>query len=102
MTPPHRLPRPWVCSRSRRNCPLGAARCSSGSSRDGGAVSPDRDGWRQIRRLATESGPRDTMIAAMSELLSNPPADWPSATTVYRLAYPPAYSDIYNRVKEMS
>ena len=75
---------------------------ASVSSRDGGAVSPDRDGWRQIRRLATESAPRDPMIDAMSELLSNPPADWSSATTAYRSAYPPAYTDIYKRAKEMS
>jgi hypothetical protein len=99
-TPPTGAPLgllPVASELSARRRPL-----SSVSSRDGGAVSPDRDRLRQIRRLATESGPRDTMIDAMSELLSNPPADWSSATTVYRSAYPPAYTDIYNRAKEMS
>ena len=89
------LPDPSESSARRR--PL-----SSVSARDGGAVSRDRDGWPQIRWLATGSAPRDTMIDAMSELFSNPSADWSSATTVCRSAYPPSYSDVYNRPKEMS
>jgi hypothetical protein len=83
-------------SSARRRAP------SSVASRDGGAVSRDRDGWPQIRRLATERAPRDTMIDAMSELLSNAPADRASATTIYQSTYPPSYSDVYNRAKEMS
>jgi hypothetical protein len=89
------LPDPSESSARRR--PL-----SSVSSRYGGAVSRDRDGWAQIRWLATGSAPRDTMIDAMSELFSDPPADWSSATTVCRSAYPSSYSDVYNRAKEMS
>lgn len=75
---------------------------SSGSSQDGGVVSRDRDRWPQIRYLATESALRKTMIDAMSELFCNPLAGWSSATTVCRSAYPPSYTDVYNRAKEMS
>ena len=82
---------------------LSARRLLSGvASRDGGAVSPDRDSWRQIRWLATESGARASMIAAVSELLADPLADWSSATTVHRSAYPSADSRVDNRAKEMS
>jgi hypothetical protein len=89
------LPDPSASSARRR--PL-----SSGSSRDGGDVSRDLDSWPQIRWLATGSAPRDRMIDAMSELCCNPLADWSSATTVCRSAYPPSYTDVYNRAKEMS
>jgi hypothetical protein len=74
----------------------------SGSSRDGGRVSQERDSSQQIQPHISGYAVQHGMIGAMHSLPHHLPIDWSADTLDDTSAYQSSYTVVYTQAKEVS